>query len=298
MILFTSNRPLDRAENLKSVFNAYDGPKEFARLKTLSQRTDLDKFDLQVTDELPNIAARKCIFIGHGMGAGKTYGLQMPNRFFYHPELITYAIASSEDMIPIVARYCGIPEEKVIPLGMPRTDAYFVEDEKVERPYRYHLYAPTFRSGPWQPDWNEIHWNMPKGHKLMVKPHMVTGQIIKSNFWDTIETYSPWSPSTPFLKMTETVITDYSSIMFDAMVLRKPVILFAKDKDRYLSERGMYNPYPKKYSKYFFDKEADLAKCLEHAKWDDSDEELRTYYAGACDGHSVKRTLELMRSVL
>ena len=29
LTLFSSDRPLDRAENLKAVWDAYDGPKEF-----------------------------------------------------------------------------------------------------------------------------------------------------------------------------------------------------------------------------------------------------------------------------
>ena len=304
IVLFTSNRSLDRAENLKAVFNAYDGPKEFfqtgRRAQDWGTQPDFDsgKYSLLVADDLPDSSPGKCIFIGHGMGACKTYGLDQPYAYFRRPELLTYAIASSEHMVETVAKQCGISKSQVIPLGMPRTDAYFVPEKKVRRPYKYHLYAPTFRNGGWIPNWNEVHWHMPAGHKLMVKPHMVTGPIIRRNVWDSLEVYSPQSPSTPFLKMTETVVTDFSSIMFDAMVLRKPVILFAKDKDRYLRERGLYYPYPEMYSKYFFDKEADMAACLAYAEWDDSDEALRQFYVGACDGHSVERTLDLIRSVL
>lgn len=296
--MFTSLRPLDRAENIRSVFDAYDGEKEFIQRKRWEKLPDFGSgiYSLLVADELPDVTPGKCIFIGHGMGACKTYGLDQPHPYFRRPDLLTYAIASSADMVPIVARQCGITEEQVIPLGMPRTDAYFGH-EKARRKYRYHLYAPTFRPGKWWPEWSVMQKHMPKGHKLMVKPHMVTGDLDNS-MWPDIELYSSRLPSTPFLLQAETVITDYSSIMFDAMVLRKPVILFAKDKDRYLSDRGMYYPYPERYSRYFFDDERKMAEALSCASWTDADEELRQFYTGACDGHSVERTIELIRSVL
>ena len=301
IVLFTSLRPYERAENIKSVYNAYDGEKEFVQRKRWQPLPDFSsgKYSLLVADELPSESPGKCIFIGHGMGAGKTYGLDMPDPYFSRPDLITYAIASSEDMVQVVSRQCGIPKSKVVPLGMPRTDAYFnAAPPKEDGKYRYHLYAPTFRSGYWYPNWNEVHWHMPEGHKLMVKAHMVTGPIIRRNVWSSIEEFSPHIPSTPFLFKADTVVTDYSSIMFDAMVLRKPVILFARDKDRYLYERKMYFSYPDTYSKYFFDKEKGMAECLGYAEWDDSFEKLRQFYAGACDGHSVERTLDLIRSVI
>lgn len=299
IVLFTSNRPLERAENLKAVYDAYDGEKEFFHTNPWGAQPDYStgKYSLLVADELPNDAPGKCICIGHGMAPGKKYGLDQPDPYFRRSDLITYAIASSVDMVPIVAGYCGIAEDQVIPLGCPRTDAYFTE-EQAEQPSKCHLYAPTFRAGAWIPDFNRIHWSMPEGHKLMVKPHMVTGKITMWNSFDSIEMVSSAVPSTPYLLKMQTLVTDYSSIMFDAMVLRKPVILFAKDKDRYLADRGMYLPYPKGYSKYFFDDEQEMAECLEDAEWDDSFETTRQLVCGACDGHSVERTLDLIKSVL
>lgn len=298
IVLFTSDRPLERAENLKAVYDAYDGEKEFFHTNPWGAQPDYStgKYSLLVADELVNDAPEKCIFIGHGMGAGKSYGLDQPNAYFHSPHLITYASASSEDMIPIVAKQCGISESQVIPLGMPRTDAYF----KVEphTPTKYHLYAPTFRAGAWHPDFEKIHRLMPEGHTLMVKPHMVTGTILERSEWDNIEVHSSMIPSTPHLLKMDSLVTDFSDIMFDAMVLRKPIILFAKDKDRYLAERGMYFPYPSGYSKYFCDSELKMTDRLECAEWDESFEQLRQFYVGACDGHSVERTIELIKSVL
>lgn len=298
MVLFTSVRPLERAENIKTVYDAYDGPKEFVQRSNSKPVEGMrsGRYRIVVTDGLINESPGKYIWIGHGMGAGKTIGLQHPTAPFKGSSLVTYAIASSEEMVPIVAKFCGISEDKVIPLGMPRTDAYFgvkatSSDEK------RHLYAPTFRAGRWDPDLNLIWRMLPEGHRFIFKPHMVTGDRWTS-FWPNIEIASAHVPSTQYLIDADTVVTDYSSIMFDAMVLRKPVILFAKDKDRYLQERGMYYKYPQMYSRMFCAEEGQLVANMINAEWTESDEKLRSFYAGACDGHSTERTLELIRSCL
>ena len=297
-VLFTSARPLERAENIKAVYDAYDGEKQYIQRKWGSPIPGIHsgRYKVMVADELMDVSPGKYIFIGHGMGACKTYGLDMPHPYFHRPDLLTYLIASSEYMVPIVAKQSGVSREQVIPLGMPRTDAYFRLMKK-DIPYRNHLYVPTFRGGTWLPDLNKIQRYMPDDNRFIVKMHMVTGDIVRS-FWSNIQVASSKVPSTPYLIQADTVITDYSSIMFDAMVLRKPVILFARDKMRYLGSRGMYFPYPEQYSRYFSDAEEDLVKLMETATWDEYSEHLRQFYCGACDGHSTERVVELIRSCL
>lgn len=55
-------------------------------------------------------------------------------------------------------------------------------------------------------------------------------------FPDTYETYE-------VLNACDGLITDYSSVFFDYAVTGKPVILFAYDKEEYLSTRGTYMPF-------------------------------------------------------
>lgn len=296
-VLFVSARSLDRAENLKAVYDAYDGEKQYIQREWRKDIPGLHsgKYRLMVTDELLNDSPGKSIFIGHGCGAGKSYGLQQRGTW-YRPGSIDIAIASSRQMIPYVARWCGIPESNVIPLGMPRTDVYF-KAKKPERAEKHHLYVPTFRRGRWMPDLNKVWRLLPDDHRLIVKPHMVTGNKVVS-WWPNIDTASAFEPSTPYLIDADTVITDYSSIMFDAMVLQKPVVLFAKDKDQYLADRGMYLPYPEGYSQRYSDTEADMIQHITQARWNDMDEQLREFYVGACDGNSTARTIELIKRCL
>lgn len=300
MILFTSARPLERAENLKAVYDAYDGEKRYARLNPYEPIPDLNsgEYELQVTDELPSAAVGKCLFISHGMGAGKTYGLQQPRPYFNRPDLITCAIASSEDMVPVVAKYCGISEDHVIPTGLPRTDAYFNKPQRSGK--KNYLYAPTFRAWGdwWTPEWGSLDGHLNDNEEFTVKPHMITKRLMTNKKLAHITEADSMIPSTGFLLRADVLVTDYSSIMFDAFVMRTPVVLFAKDRFKYLRVRGMYLPYPDCYSDYLCETEYDLVRTLRQAEWTPHMEELREYHAGACDGQSTERCIELIRSML
>lgn len=294
-VLFTSDKELNRAENLKAVYDAYDGNKIFIRYAM--GNIIAERYDLMVTDSYPQYAPKKCIHINHAMGAGKTAGLDNPETHFTNPKLLTYMITSSEEMIPIIAKQCGLPESKIIPTGLPRSDAYF--SNLPDKPTQTHLYAPTFRfRDNWYPNIDKIAEFLPTGHKMIVKPHIFNGDKIFRWKWNNIPVVSCNEPTTPYLLNADTVITDYSSIMFDAFVMRKPVILFAKDKEQYLDERGMYFPYPDMYSPYYCEDERELCELINEAVWNDKLEELRTFYAGSCDGHSTERVINLIRSLL
>ena len=215
---------------------------------------------------------------------------------FNRPDLITIATASSESIVPLVAQQCGISESQVVPIGMPRTDAYFRKKRK-KSSGRNYLYAPTFRAGNWSPNWGELQRWLNDDEKFIVKPHVVTKHLLPEPTKNIVEAGSG-IPSTDFLVQADVLVTDFSSIMFDAYVMRKPVVLFAKDRYRYLETRGMYRTYPAMYSDCFCDNEQELTERLRDVQWTEHMEHLREHHAGACDGHSVERCIDLIRSLI
>jgi CDP-ribitol ribitolphosphotransferase len=232
------------------------------------------------------------------MGACKTYGLQQPHPYFNRPDLITYAIASSKDMVPIVAKYSGISEDQIVPTGLPRTDAYFIKPQKSDK--RNYLYAPTFRAWGnwWAPEWGGLNGQLNDDEEFIVKPHMITKRLMTDKKWAHITEIDSMIPTTEYLLRADVLVTDYSSIMFDAFVMRTPVVLFAKDRMKYLRERGLYHSYPEWYSDYLCETEDDLVRTIRQAEWTPHMEELREYHAGACDGRSTERCIELIRSMI
>ena len=309
MVLFTSNRPLNRAENIRALYEGYDGDKFFYRVNPFISNPELtsSKHKLRVSDEYISASPGKCLFIGHGFPSGKKVGLNQPYPYYRreNARLITYAIAPSENLIELVARQCGIPTEKVLPLGMPRTDAY-IGKVKGDGGTQYgtkrmYLFAPTYRTKEEgalpEIDWRHIDSRLTDDEVMIVKPHMMTKHILHGHYRRIIEVSSEL-PSTPWLIDCDVLITDYSTILFDAHILRKPVILFEK-KDGYLQSRGMEMSYPDDYASRYCRSEDDLISLCRFADGQgEADRRCLEYTAGACDGHSVERIANLIGEML
>lgn len=305
MILFASCRPLERAENIKAVWEAYDGEKEFIQMDGTRDNEELgdSKYSILVTDEFVTRSPGTCIFIGHGIAGGKTFGLDQPDP--YHSladaRLISWAITTGRLTANLTAKQCGIPITKVLPLGMPRTDAYFGAKRR-ETNKRIYLYTPTFRKF-WEgddplktTDFAKLDSLLNDNELFIVKAHMIDEDPELD--YKHIVVASKDEPTTDYLINCDVLVTDYSSIVFDAYLLERPVVLFAKDSFDYLWNRGMYFRYPEAYSGRFCDNEYDLVRLLRDAYRPTEEETLTKQIAcDMCDGHSTERVVRLLKSM-
>ena len=74
----------------------------------------------------------------------------------------------------------------------------------------------------------------------------------------------------PILPFTDCLISDYSSIIFDYMILKKPIILFSFDKKDYIqNSRGLYFDYDKIFEE--LDQSSDVNTLIEYMKIDGKD---------------------------
>lgn len=308
-VLFASSRPLERAENLRAIYDAYDRDKAFCRLSPWRRNPDITsgKYGLLVTDEFPAESPGQVILIGHGITGGKVSGLDQKYPYVSERDaaLITYAVTTSESMRPISARQCGLPEERVLPLGMPRTDAYIGKKKGDGGTFlaskRAYLFAPTYRGHEDPPypmiDWDLLDAKLNDTEVMAVKPHMIGEPMLRKEYRHIIEV-SAEEPSSPYLMDSDVVITDYSSIILDGFLLGKPAVLFEKNSG-YLQSRGMYLPYPDGYTGRWCDNEWDLIRLLRDADGlDRYEERCRWRTAEACDGHATERVCDLIRSML
>lgn len=307
LVLFTSVRPLERAENIKAVYDAYPGNKMFTKL-TYKRNNRLiveGQCKLLVTDEYPTKVKAPFIMIGHGASGGKSYGLDMPKPYVSErdQEYLLWAISTSEDTVDLVARQSGISRDKVLPYGMPRTDVYFSKPEVAQtQGKRIYLYAPTFRNTgagekrPPETDWELIDSLLTDDEVLIIKKHMLM-QMGMGRQYKHITEVSPSLPSAQFLMECDVLITDYSSIMLDAHIAGKPVVLFEKDWESYSQTRGMARPYPEGYASRHTSDEEELIRLLRDAAENGPGEEdirCRQETCSACDGHSTERVVKLI----
>ena len=90
------------------------------------------------------------------------------------------------------------------------------------------------------------------------------------------------------------MITDYSSVLFDYSIYRKPFVLFCPDIEAYEKSRGFYadiKSFPAPIAK----NRNELEKVFRDKLYDNySKEQLEDFfkeYMGSCDGHSAERIL-------
>lgn len=113
------------------------------------------------------------------------------------------------------------------------------------------LYAPTFRESLNDPfaegcvDLATLSDAVSRlGMLLLVKLHPWMHGRLRSTNLPGIVFVSPGSDVYPLMRAIDFLITDYSSIFFDFLLLDRPVMFFSYDLDRYLSnERRMYFDY-------------------------------------------------------
>ena len=303
-VLFAGTRPLEQCEDLKAVYDAYEGAKTFVQVDPWRRHPEIKsgKYDLVVINEFPTQSPGTCIMIDHGYFGCKLCGLDQAHP--YHSarsaELIDYVITAGSGTMRIVVKACGIPESAVKPLGLPRTDAYFRQHEK-QSGKKVYFYAPTYRSKEETPlpdiNWQWIDDNLTDSEMLWVRPHPMTGKLLQKSYRH-IRELSNTEPFIPVLLECDVLITDYSSAMFDGYLNGIPCVLFEPYKG-YEETRGMYLDYPDSYCSRYATTEQELIElCRAADSLTETEYKAMETVAGACDGRATERVLNLIRSLI
>lgn len=319
-VMFTSDHDLERAENLRAVFDAYKLPKEFVKGTENMADAPQRGFSAVVCDTLPRYMPDKgdckSIVIGHGIEGGKLYALDekrggIDKRAF---KQIDAAVNASTGTVGIMRRMFGLPAGKVHALGMPRSDKYVGKRKGdgntfLARYRRAYLYAPTCRicdDGGRLPriDWEKLDGMLEDDETVVVKRHYFDGKPLVTGDVDRIAEVLPGEASEPYLVDCDVLLTDYSSILFDGYLLGKPCVLATDDMDAYLSTRGMYLDYPSQYSSRSLaveGHEEELLAMLRDAAANgmgETENACKQLTADMCDGHASERVVELVRSMI
>lgn len=258
------------------------------------------------------------IQVWHGPGAFKKFGLSSVT----DPDLIDlekrisekldYVVVSSKNVAPFYEEAFGVGEEKVIPLGIPRTDYYFRENNLEELRNKFEslypgskdkkivLYAPTFRENSVY-DKNILQnfdidlFNQELGDQyiLAVRLHPRINSADLLDDYDLIDVTN-YKDEKELLLLTDILITDYSSIMVEYSLLNKPIIFYPYDYKYYTHlERGFYFDYKKRVPGPVT---CYMKELIDIIKNDDFDlnkvEEFTELQFDYLDGNSTKRIVD------
>lgn len=182
----------------------------------------------------------------------------------------TFILSSSEAFSKVLKTAFRYSDEKIVTSGMPRNDLLVNYNQLLEENLRKKvgvdeksfvvLYAPTFRgnvNGIGLAHWNmdidfsiiqeEIEKKFGRKCEILVRAHV--GDDVFSRHKVSIRDVSQYDDMQELLCITDLLITDYSSCVWDRAVQKKMGILYATDVDAYRQYPGLYTdittwPFP------------------------------------------------------
>lgn len=165
--------------------------------------------------------------------------LSIPSEFFREVFVPAFAYAHAE-----------------LPVGSPRNDELVLSNADTTRAAKAQLgldpqrqtvlYAPTFRDGQRGPvalelDLDEWVAEMATDFQLLVRPHYLNRINVPRHLRRHVVDVSSIKDTNLVMLAADLLVTDYSSVMFDYLVLDRPQVLYTYDLERYSgSLRGTY----------------------------------------------------------
>jgi len=217
----------------------------------------------------------KELYLHHGVPIRKARidkinneGLRNESLYSEHAKSITYMVSTSTwsaarqgELVPVKSSQCKVD-------GYPRNDIFFqsnnLELDSFKKEYEAFefkiLYAPTWRKYaavrffPFQ-DFNLlklVHFLRKEKMCIFLKPHSTDMRRQMNNkFWDDIQGYQDvlkivsrnkvYSDIQTMMLISDCLVTDYSSIHYDYLLLDRPIIYLPYDKDEYANKMGEFN---------------------------------------------------------
>jgi CDP-ribitol ribitolphosphotransferase len=214
----------------------------------------------------------RIIQLWHGTGTIKKFGQDVNTGFLKKLEYranknITHLVVNSQQTKKEYASSFGVKEDRIFIYGLPRTDFFFDQVKMEERKKVFYnqypelkgkkliLYAPTFRDKEKDNpvvmlDTKLLSDQIPENYILMLRLHpfveeafeknghlsqVITGNVISMSAYPDINT---------LLLVSDYLITDYSSVIYEYCLLNRPIIFFAYDLEQFSNYgRGFYQPY-------------------------------------------------------
>lgn len=262
----------------------------------------------------------KVIQVWHALGAFKTVGFSRvgkpggPNPRSLSHKNYSAVITSSEFVRKNYAEAFGISLDKVYATGIPRTDVLFDGEYKScirESLYGKYpqlqekkviLFAPTFRGNGQKTAYYNFEWidfeklkvALEDEYCFIIKLHPFVHNIEEIPGDDEFFlNMTQEREINDLLLVTDILITDYSSVIFEAALLNIDTVFYVPDLEEYTASRDFYYPF----DEYVFGKLAETnEELIEAIKVPQNDvgkkEAFKKKFCEACDGEAAKRVVD------
>ncbi len=266
----------------------------------------------------------KLIQLWHACGAFKTFGFSRigmpgaPTQASPAHRNYDYVTVSSSNIRIWYAQGFGLPMKAIVPTGVPRTDMFsdpqYVEQVRKQFYEKYPqlktkkilLFAPTFRGNgketayypmeKFQPE--KIYEQTGREYAILIKQHpFVPDRIeIPDQYKDVILDMSDFPEINDLLFVSDLVITDYSSLIFEASLLELPMLFYVYDLEEYTNERDFYFDFgPTIPGKKVFS-QSELIKAINESDFEQ--EKVKGFSEKYFDDHDGKSTERVTKLIL
>ncbi|WP_217136035.1 bifunctional glycosyltransferase/CDP-glycerol:glycerophosphate glycerophosphotransferase [Leucobacter chinensis] len=208
---------------------------------------------------------------------------------------------------------------QLLEVGYPRNDVLTLPDDQDTRAIRQRLgipdgkrivmYAPTWRDNKsargWEAeivtflDLDKFSSELGDDVVILMRGHGHNARAgSKTDETETVIDVTYYPEINDLYRVADLVITDYSSVMFDYAVTKKPMVFFAPDLEQYgEGVRGFYLDYEDLIPGPLVEKAEDVAKTVQTmllSSWQ-PDEKYERFYEQYCalnDGLASERTVQ------
>lgn len=264
---------------------------------------------------------QKLIQMWHGPGAFKKVALDLPNhpiREEYTHEQYDVFVTSAPSISKHIESGFHISSDNVMALGYPRSDLLVNNQVQLKQEFddnfpdlinkKMIVYLPTYRrygedvlDYDYKINWKEFdEFLANKDMFCLVKRHplQITNNLtIVPDYCKNILDVGDFSYF-PLIVAAELLITDYSSVFFDYLLLDKPMIFYCPDAEEYLENNGFYLDFPEDLPGDYCENFAQLLDSIDNPSDKIDYEMFKERYMKSCDGNSTERVANLIESYL
>lgn len=219
-----------------------------------------------------------------------------------------YIFASSKECVPYFAEAFGYPVSSMVVMPLPvvdiLTDKNYVSKKRKDIFNHYPelakkeniVYVPTFRKEEKEEKIQELIDSIDyQKYNLIVKPHPLT-KLSKHDervMWDT--KFS----SRDMLMVADYIISDYSAIVYEASLLKKPLYFFTYDYDEYVETRNFYTDFKKELPGLISPSAKKIVTAIEKKEYSlDKIEKFQEKYIHPTDETVCKRIVQFLKDVM
>lgn len=263
----------------------------------------------------------RVIQLWHGTGTIKKFGQDVNTGSLKELERrandrITHLIVNSERTMREYSSAFGVNQERIFIYGLPRTDLFFDERRIELRKQEFYqeypnlkgkklvLYAPTFRDQEIKHprlmlDTKQLADLEQKDDIFLFRLHPFVAKA-QERLWNELSEeekgknilfLSSYPDISTLLLVSDYLITDYSSVIFEYCLLERPMLFYAYDLEEFSEQgRGFYQNYQEYVPGPIVTSTKEIVKLLEQNQFDpDRIRDFKENNYRYLDGKAAKR---------